>query len=43
VQRAVVVHAGAQLAEPEPVRVLGMDETRFGRPRWLSIWACRRG
>jgi transposase len=35
VQRAVVVHAGAQLAEPEPVRVLGMDETRFGRPRWL--------
>jgi transposase len=35
VQRAVVVHAAAELAEPEPVRVLGMDETRFGRPRWL--------
>ena len=34
-QRAVVVHALAELAEPEPVRVLGMDETRFGRPRWL--------
>jgi transposase len=35
VQRAVVDHAAAELVEPEPVRVLGMDETRFGRPRWL--------
>jgi len=35
VQRAVVVHAASALAEPGPVRVLGMDETRFGRPRWL--------
>jgi len=35
VQRAVEVHALVELAEPEPVRVLGMDETRFGRPRWL--------
>jgi transposase len=35
VQRAVVVHGAAELLEPEPVRVLGMDETRFGRPRWL--------
>ena len=35
VQRAVEVHALLELAEPEPVRVLGMDETRFGRPRWL--------
>jgi transposase len=35
VQRAVVVHAASVLAEPGPVRVLGMDETRFGRPRWL--------
>jgi transposase len=24
-----------ELVEPEPVAVLGMDETRFGRPRWL--------
>lgn len=32
----VVVHAVAQLVEPEPTTVLGMDETRFGRPRWLS-------
>jgi hypothetical protein len=34
VQRAVVAHAAVELVEPEPVRVLGMDETRFGRPRW---------
>ena len=35
VQRAVVVHGAVELVEPGPVRVLGMDETRFGRPRWL--------
>jgi transposase len=35
VQRAVVVHGAVELVEPQPVRVLGMDETRFGRPRWL--------
>jgi transposase len=35
VQRAVVVHAAVELVEPEPTAVLGMDETRFGRPRWL--------
>ena len=35
VQRAVVVHGALELTEPEPTRVLGMDETRFGRPRWL--------
>ncbi|WP_223199550.1 ISL3 family transposase [Solihabitans fulvus] len=35
VQRAVVARGAAELVEPEPVRVLGMDETRFGRPRWL--------
>ena len=34
-QRAVVVHGAVELVEPQPVRVLGMDETRFGRPRWL--------
>jgi hypothetical protein len=33
VQRPVVVHALVELVEPEPGRVLGMDETRFGRPR----------
>ena len=35
VQRAVVAHGLVELVEPEPVAVLGMDETRFGRPRWL--------
>jgi transposase len=35
VQRAVVTRGAVELEEPEPVRVLGMDETRFGRPRWL--------
>ncbi|MGE3414169.1 MAG: hypothetical protein AB7L91_18340 [Dehalococcoidia bacterium] len=36
VQRAVVVHGAQVLGEPEPTAVFGMDETRFGRPRWLS-------
>jgi hypothetical protein len=35
VARAVVVHAVAELVEPEPTTVLGMNETRFGRPCWL--------
>jgi transposase len=35
VQRALVARGALELLEPEPVRVLGMDETRFGRPRWL--------
>jgi len=35
VQRAVVARGAAELVEPEPVAVWGMDETRFGRPRWL--------
>ena len=35
VQRAVVVHGAVELVEPEPTAVLGMDETRFGRSRWL--------
>ncbi len=35
VQRAVVAHGAVELIEPEPTLVLGMDETRFGRPRWL--------
>ncbi len=34
VQRAVVARGAVELVEPKPVRVLGMDETRFGRPRW---------
>ena len=33
---AWVVHADALLAEPEPVSVLGIDETRRGRPAWVQ-------
>jgi hypothetical protein len=36
VQRALVAYAQRELAEPEPTTVLGMDETRFGQPRWLT-------
>jgi transposase len=32
--RAFVAHAEALLGEPQPVAVLGIDETRRGRPRW---------
>jgi transposase len=35
VQRAVVARAAVELGEPEPTPVLGLDETRFGRARWL--------
>jgi transposase len=35
VQRAVIARGAVELVEPEPTAVLGMDETRFGRPRWL--------
>jgi len=34
VQRAVVTRGAVELIEPEPVRVLGIDETRRGRPRF---------
>ncbi len=32
--RAFVAHADVVLGEPEPARVLGIDETRGGKPRW---------
>ena len=32
--RAFVTHAETLLAEPAPVAVLGIDETRRGKPRW---------
>jgi transposase len=32
--RAFVAHADEQLKEPEPTAVLGVDETRRGKPRW---------
>jgi hypothetical protein len=35
VQRAVVAHGRRALGEPAPTPVLGLDETRFGRPRWV--------
>lgn len=31
---AFVAHADAVLGDPAPVRVLGIDETRRGKPRW---------
>ena len=34
-QRAVAAYAARELGEPEPTPLLGMDETRFGRPRWI--------
>lgn len=34
--RAFVAHAEKVLAEPEPVAVLGIDETRRGKPRWVQ-------
>jgi transposase len=40
--RAFVAHAEAQLAEPAPVRVLGIDETRRGKPRWQRCTATGR-
>jgi transposase len=35
VARAVTARAGQVLGEPAPTPVLGIDETRFGRPRWV--------
>jgi transposase len=34
--RAVVAYGDAVLGEPQPVTVLGIDETRRGRPRWTQ-------
>ncbi len=33
---AFVAAAAAQLVDPEPVEVLGIDETRRGKPRWTK-------
>ena len=32
--RAFVAHADARLAEPAPTAMIGIDETRRGKPRW---------
>ena len=34
---AWVVHPDTALVEPEPVAVLGIDETRRGRPIWVPV------
>ncbi len=43
VQRALVDYAQRELAEPEATTVLGIDETRFGRPRWLPEGSAAEG
>jgi len=40
--RAFVAHAEVLLGEPEPTRVLGIDETRRGKPRWERCEQTRR-
>lgn len=37
VQRAVDERAAERLGEPASTPILGIDETRFGRPRWVRI------
>jgi transposase len=32
--RAFITHAEVELTEPQPTRVIGIDETRRGKPRW---------
>jgi transposase len=40
--RAFVAHAQVQLTEPAPTPVLGIDETRRGKPRWQRCEASGR-
>jgi transposase len=40
--RAFVAHAKTRLAGPEPIQVLGIDETRRGKPRWQRCAATGR-
>ncbi len=40
--RAFIDYAEAALAEPAPTRVLGIDETRRARPRWVYEQDTRR-
>jgi len=35
VQRAVDAHVDVVVAEPQPTPILGVDETRRGKPRWV--------
>lgn len=40
--RAFVAHAESLLIEPQPAAVLGIDETRRGKPRWERCAATQR-
>ena len=40
--RAFVAHAEDVLTEPTPTKVLGIDETRRGKPRWQRCVTSRR-
>jgi transposase len=40
--RAFATHAKTRLAEPQPTPVLGIDETRRGKPRWERCEATGR-
>jgi len=40
--RAFVAHAESLLVEPQPAAVLGIDETRRGKPRWERCAATQR-
>ncbi len=40
--RAFIAHAEAELTEPQPTRVIGIDETRRGKPRWERCAQTRR-
>ncbi|MEV6865954.1 ISL3 family transposase [Streptosporangium subroseum] len=42
VHRHFAIHADAVLPEPEPPHVLGIDETRRGRPQWIKNEATGR-
>jgi hypothetical protein len=35
VQRVVIAYVRRALGEPQPTAVLGLDEARFGHPRWM--------
>jgi transposase len=41
--RAFVAHAEQMLGEPAPTPILGIDETRRGKPRWVQCAATGRG
>ena len=40
--RAFITHAEVELTEPQPTQVIGIDETRRGKPRWEHCAQTRR-